>query len=549
MKPLRSGSFVSLLLLGGLGLGACSVPAAEQDGNEVGSGGSGEGSDIGSPYNCDDSVPGERVLRRLTRLELNNSLADAFPTEAAQATKELPGDLLGSILLSNDESTLIMGSQMAAALLERSEQIATQATEPTALVAAFPCASTGNEDCVNSIIEDVGQRLFRRPITVEEKTRYVELHTNVSAASDFATGVKWVFVSLMQSPFAVYRSEIGEGGRLTPYELASQMSYNYSASPPSDELVALAVSGGLESPETRIAEARKLLQTERGRQTVQQFFREWLSYEQAGVAARANGPENFDTIRVKMVRETEAFLEKVLFEKDGDLAELFTADYTVADEELATYYGFAPGQGDLLAGGGSEVSRTHGVGVFAQGSVLTTMASVQITSPTRRGLLLLKRLYCEEPGLPGAVNFDLTTESVQGNTTRERLENSHLAQPSCQRCHAKFDPLGFAFEKFDHIGRYREEETNPQGTFPINDTTVVRKLDDLEVTGQAELMTGLAADQEVSSCVSGTLERYSYGGSGTCRAAASRVAMMEGRASLLEFLAQLAGEPHFVERN
>lgn len=227
--------------------------------------------------------------------------------------------------------------------------------------------------------------------------------------------------------------------------------------------------------------------------------------------------------------------------------ELLTADYTIADSDLSAFYGFSGGSGDLLSGGGVPVPRTQGVGIFAQGSVLTTMASVQITSPTRRGLLLLKRLYCEVPGAPEAVSFDLTRSDVVGNTTRERLENSHL-MGGCRGCHAAFDPLGFAFEHFDHIARYRTEEQTANGAFPINATAEVEKLDGQVVNGQEELMTALTSDPEVLSCISATLERYVYGGDGACRAKDARSRVMAGEVSVIDFLAELAREPHFVSR-
>jgi hypothetical protein len=369
----------------------------------------------------------------------------------------------------------------------------------------------------------------------------------VFARSNFQTALKWVLVSLIQSPHAVYRSELGRSGALTPHEIASELSYNYSAGPPSQALVDLAVSGGLSDPAARVAQAKQLLLTPAGKQVVQAFFSEWLSYAQAASANRANAPSNFTTIRAKMVLETERFLDDTVFGRQGSFGALFTANYTVADTDLAAYYGFSGGSGDLFNGGGSAVTRTTGLGIFAQGSVLTSMASVAITSPTRRGLLLLKRLYCRVPGVPEALNFDLTRSDLQGNTTRERLENSHLAA-SCQGCHVEFDPLGFAFEHFDHIGRYRMEEQTPTGSFPINATTTVALLDGQTVNGQEELVTLLAADPEVRSCVSATLERYVYGSDGRCRAKGARTKAMTTELPILDFLAELAGEPHFVSR-
>jgi hypothetical protein len=354
---------------------------------------------------------------------------------------------------------------------------------------------------------------------------------------------------MIQSPHAVYRSELGNGTRdLTGYEIASELSYNYSAAPPSSELLALAESGGLDDADTRVAQAKALLTGPGGQAVMQQFFGEWLTYKAAASVNRANVPDNFDaTIRPKLVLETQRFIDDVLFTRAGTVGDLLTAQYTIADSDLSAFYGFSGGSGDLFSDGGVEVTRSNGVGIFAQGSVLTTMASIAITSPTRRGLLLLKRLFCEVPGAPEAADFDLTRSEVAGNTTRERLENSHL-QEACKTCHSAFDPLGFAFENFDNIGRYRTEEVTNAGSFPIDASTELAMLGGQVIDGQEELMAELAQAPTVLSCVAGTLTRYAYGSSGACRDKEARTQVVEGQISIIDYLAELAREPHFVTR-
>ena len=520
-----------------------------------GTGGSGAtgGSTAGNPGlpehpdACAASVPGPRLLRRLTRQEMLNTHAAVFPSVAPQVATDLPADAQGEVRLSNDAATLMMGSQVTEAVLDRAEEIADIVTSAASLSSTLPCATQADAACATQFIDQYGSALFRRPLAEAERSRYLTLFQSVSGRSDFATGLKWALVALIQSPHTVYRSELGEGGQLTPYEIASQLAYNYSASPPSQALIDLAVSGGLTDPEARVAEARALLMAPGGRQVVQQFFTEWLWYGSAASANRANAPSNFTTVRSKMVLETQRFIDDAIFGRLMSISDLMTANYTIADTELAAYYGVSGGTGDLFSGGGSEVTRTHGVGLFAQGSVLTSMASVEITSPTRRGLLLFKRLYCQVPGLPEAINFDLTRSEIQGNTTREKLENSHL-ESGCQACHANFDPLGFAFEHFDHVGRYRTEEQTNAGSFPVDATATVALLDNALVNGQEELMTLVAQDPEVLSCVSATLERYVYGSDGSCRAKDARSKVMAGGVSLVDYLADLAREPHVVSR-
>lgn len=550
-----------LLLVGSISLQGCGAKPIDDENPSTSGNGDGDGDITGDgdgdvddpetpglPSNCAASAPGSRLLRRLTQRELLNSQEDVFAAVATGASSGLPGDSVDRLRLSNDAAILTMGQDAAQALLNRAEEIAGAVTDAAALSANLPCAASNPDaTCAGEFIDKYGEALFRRPVTDAENERYLALFNSVSGAADFNTGLKWTLVGLIQSPLTVYRTELGEGGKLTPYEIASELSYDYSASPPSAELLAKALSGELDDPEVRYDEAMKLLATPRGDAVVHQFFEEWLSYRDVLTVSRANTPDNFETVRPKMVQETRQFLETLLYEKSGTLSDLLTANYTVADQELSSYYSFPGGSGDIATGGGNEVERAWGVGVFAQGSVNTAMASITLTSPTRRGLLLLRRLYCETPGPPEALNFDLTAASVVGNTTRERLENSHLAT-SCQSCHKDFDPLGFSFEHIDHIGRYRTEETNERGTFPVDSTAVLANLDNLEVDGQEQLMVALAQDPKVQSCISGTMERYVYGGAGTCRAKDAQSRVMTGETSIVNYLAELARELHFTER-
>lgn len=502
-----------------------------------------------NPDTCEASVPGSRLLRRLTQRELTNTQLDIFGEAASTATTNLPGDAVDRTRLSNDSAILQMSQDVAIAVLDRAEEIATHVTSAGNLPTNLPCAASAPDAaCATEFIQNYGDALFRRPLLPADIDRYLALHQSVSGESDFSTGLKWTLVALIQSPHAVYRTELGEGGKLTPYEIASELSYSYSASPPSADLIARALNGEFDDPQARFQEAKSLLTTTpRGLDVLRQFFEEWLTYRDVLTVSRAQTPDNFEQMRTKMVKETERFLETLLLENNGKLSDLLTANYTVADQDLAAYYGFEGGTGDILTDGGAQVERTFGLGVFAQGSVTATMSSITITSPTRRGLLLLRRLYCQVPGLPQAINFDLTSDEVVGNTTRERLENSHL-KDGCSTCHQAFDPLGFGFEHFDHVGRYREEELTPNGSFPIDATATVALLDNLVIDGQEQLMTGLAADPAVLACVSGTMSRYVYGGQEACRDKVARTRVMAGDTSIVDYLAELAREPHFIER-
>src|SRR5690606_33441922 len=158
-------------------------------------------------------------------------------------------------------------------LLETAESVATAVTG-SALSGILPCAASApDRACAQQFLTSYGTRLFRRPLTQAEQDRFLGFFDTALSGSDFPSALKWVVVGLIQSPHAVYRSEIGEvqgdGTRLLDsYELATQLAYTYTGSAPSEELLASADAGDLGDLS---ATADAMLATEAGKQALQRF--------------------------------------------------------------------------------------------------------------------------------------------------------------------------------------------------------------------------------------------------------------------------------------
>ena len=160
--------------------------------------------------------------------------------------------------------------------------------------------------------------------------------------------------------------------------------------------------------------------------------------------------------------ETRQFLAGVVIDDRGKPADLLLASHTFVDGNLAGYYGF----GQAGAAGFTRTPRPAGwgVGLLSQGSLLAIGAGSLKTSPTKRGHLVRERLLCNKVPPPPPVVAELP-EPTDAETTRQRYEAIHVAEPTCKACHALMDPIGFAFEHLDASGRYRERE----GRFDIDD--------------------------------------------------------------------------------
>ncbi|WP_437670063.1 DUF1592 domain-containing protein [Sorangium sp. So ce131] len=499
---------------------------------------------------CEEARVGAPVLRRLSALELENSLRDIFPELGASwSGVRLGTDPTSTFGFTNDAGTLQVGAQTAKELLGTAEDVADIVTADAALAASLPCAATQpGPECAAEFITRYGLRLFRRPVSEEEKGEFLALHASVSGKSDFRRGLKWTLVSMIQSPHAFYRSEIGapNGGRyeLTQHEIATALAYNYTGTTPTPELLDKAARGELGSPEALVAEARALLNTQRGREAMSRFLQQWLSYGKVNGIAKEKIPD-FSTYGALMQDETRLFLEDVIYTRGAGVGELLTAPYTFLNDKLSSFYGY----GNVTGAEFQRVDRPAdwGVGLLAQGSILAGNAHMDGSSPTHRGLLVFRRFLCGTVP-PPPENIPAISKPDPGRTTtRARYETVHISAPECNKCHQNSDPTGFALEHFDEMGRYRADE----GGLPIDDSGYIAVGNERRpVAGAKSLAETLASSPEVTTCVSSLAATYTYGGALGAQCAIDEVqqGLASGEYGILEFVARLAGTEHMRAR-
>lgn len=499
---------------------------------------------------CDSSRVGAPQLRRLTIRQLENSLRDIFPQAEGGWQGLGLNDVSSKIGFSNDASQLVVSPQTAGAILAAAEQLAGFVSTEPQLSKTLSCASKADAACGKELVTTYGKRLFRRPLTAAELETYAKLFDSVKASSGFGAAVKWTLVALIQSPHSLYRRELGdlqsETPKLTSYELATEIAYTFGDSTPDQKLLDLAEQGKLSDPSVRLEQARRLLETDRGREGLKQFFREWLRYENVRTADRP-AIASFAALRPSLIEETDHFLDQVLYADQGGVRELLVSPFTFVNGDLAQYYGFSS-----YPNGFEKTPRDadHGAGILAQGSLLASAANSGASSPTQRGLLVREKFLCRtRPKPPANVPPLSSSDPTTYKTTRQHYELAH-AQGFCKSCHVQFDPIGFAFEHFDQGGRYRANENGE----PIDATGNLLALDGTEAfsfDGLTQLADGLADDPEVVDCVSGLLVAYAFGGAagGSCLAEEARSGLRDGDYGLVELLARLASARHFTERD
>jgi hypothetical protein len=323
------------------------------------------------------------------------------------------------------------------------------------------------------LLEHLAERIWRRPIS---RTELGRLERTIPEGSTLEEGARLAITVLLSSPHFIYRVEFGDEteedvkeAKLTEWELATRLSYFLWSTCPDDELRSLAQRGDLSDPEILSDQINRLLNDPRSRSLAENFATQWL---QIGVLDEANPdsdlfPEFDEELRLAMREETLRFFDHVLRE-DLPASDLLDADFSLLNERLASHYGVAGVSGEMMRV--VSLEQTARRGILGHASVLTATSNPTRTSPVRRGKWVLEALLGTPPPPPppGSDSLEPDTE-MSGATLRERFER-HRDDAACAVCHDKIDPIGFALENYDPIGRWRDQSEgqaiDPTGEFP-----------------------------------------------------------------------------------
>jgi hypothetical protein len=502
---------------------------------------------------CEAGTPGPRMLRRLTRAEYDHTIADLFGFASDWGASFTADTVVNGF--DNNAAVLTVTPLLADQVRKAAEEIAAQAM--TNVGALLPCDPGAGRECAGTFVSQFGERAFRRPVTSDETTRYLAIF-DLGAAEDFNRGIELVITAMLQSPSFLYRSELGEpmGGRmyqLNPYEVASELSYFLWGSMPDQELLAAARSGALATPAEIEAQARRMLASPRSRAMLDRFTDQWLAIEQVSVVPKDTTlyPELTPEIRAAMAGEARRLVADVV-QGGGSLSELVRAPYTFVNDALAAFYGLpAPAEKDEQGFGRVELDDKR-AGLLTLGAVLTTHARPNGSSPIHRGKLVRERFLCEHlpPPPPGVVAEPPALDP--GLTTRERYAQ-HSTDEACAGCHRLMDPIGFAFDHFDGIGRYRTDENG----LAIDDTgTIVVSGGgdgaDVPFEGMDGLAEFLAGSPQAHDCFALQWVRFAYGvrenGQLSCLIDDVQAQFAGGAMSVEDFVVALTLTSHFTTR-
>lgn len=429
---------------------------------------------VQSKFTCDpaaDPLPARTL--RLSKREYAQTVTDLFGSSVPVATL-IPEELdsiptedmnkgFDTVDLSMAQGHVNAYYDAAAALAEK---VAANTNYITAIGTSCLSQAAPTSACVDQFIANFGLRALRRPLTSTEVAKFRGLYNTVNADAGPRPAIRVLLVAFLQSPQFLYRVEdqgVLVSGRtdlykISPYETASRLSYLALGSMPDAALFTAAGNGGLDEPSEIQTQIRRLLTLPGAKAKARGFFAQWLRLDQAPQidypAAFVSGIQNVPGLRNAMITDFEDFVDYVIWTAKGDYKTLMTSNVAIVrNPDLAKIYGVASTSNQPV-----QLNSGTRAGLLTRPVFL--QAATSSTNPIHRGAVILKRVLCtvipspDPNATPGAL---VPPTADDTKTTRQRYTEK-TSPAACIGCHSVINPVGFAFETFDSIGRFRSQE-------------------------------------------------------------------------------------------
>jgi hypothetical protein len=325
-----------------------------------------------------------------------------------------------------------------------------------------------------------------RKATIEVE-KYRELFERFTETMTPDEALRSMLAAMLVSPRFLYHEEPPNGP--DAFAIASRMSYFLWRSTPDDELLKAAADGSLLDPAKRRAQAERMLEDPRSGRFLKDFTGQWLRVREVGLM-KANPelyPEYDAELEAAMRGETEHFIAE-MFDRDLPLSNLIDSDWTMLNQRLAKHYGIDGVAGPDFRRVSLDKSQTVRGGLLTHASIHAVTSNGSTTSPVIRGTWMLEK-FLGTPAPPPPPDVPAIEPDIRGASTIKEQLAKHRTIASCNSCHRKIDPLGFALENFDVIGGWRENyralvEPRPGARAKLADGAPVNSADEWAGVGQ-----------------------------------------------------------------
>jgi mono/diheme cytochrome c family protein len=325
-----------------------------------------------------------------------------------------------------------------------------------------PAAAAEEDGCAEKIITNLAKHAYRRPNVSDSVPQLMALYQQGKETGGFESGIRLALQKILVSPEFLFRVELAPAGaapgtvyQISDVELASRLSFFLWSSIPDDELLAVAERGELRDSAMLDKQVRRMLADPRSDSLIKNFVGQWLFLRnipniQPDVTIFTYFDDN---LREAMGKETEMVVTTSMRE-DSSIIDLLRTNYTYVNQRLAEHYGIPGIYGNEFRR--ISVTDPNRMGLLGHASISAVTAYPNRTAPTIRGKWVLEQLFGSPPP-PPPPNVPTLKEddSRKVLTMRERMEE-HRVAPQCAVCHKIMDPIGFALENFDGLGKWRD---------------------------------------------------------------------------------------------
>ena len=426
--------------------------------------------------------PGRPAVRRLTRVEYDNSIRDLFGLDLSPGETFSPdgssygfdniADALSIAPVQVEQYYDAAGKVLDAVFKDR------KATAAVFIKQAGPGVDA--RMAAREVIAAFAARAYRKPVPDDHLEQLLGIYdVAVAAKRPFTLSVRAAMHAVLISPRFLIRIEDQDekataAYHVASYDMASRLSYFLWSSPPDAELLKLAAENRLQDASVIEAQARRMLKDPKSRALAENFTGQWLQLRNLSdhQPDAKTFPQFTPTLRTAMQEEAYLFIGE-LIRNDRPVMDLIDANYTFLNEELAKHYGIDGVKGERMQRV-ALTDRRRG-GVVTMGAVLTITADPARTNIPRRGNYVMGTILGvpPPPPPPDVPQLPAAKADTKGKTLRQLLE-LHRSNAECASCHAKTDPLGFGLENYDAIGRWRDKEgdlaIDATGTLPSGES-------------------------------------------------------------------------------
>ena len=416
-----------------------------------------------------DTSVGYQAVRLLTRNQYQHSIEDLLGVNF-DISAQLPVDLESGSFTNNNQLNVLDSAYVG--YITVAKEIAQWSADRN-FSGLLQCGSF-NQSCATSFIDNHAWKMIRRPFSNDERHRYLNMAKGESTQGDVKQGIQLAISALLSSPQFLYRHEIGEpvsglgNGvfKLTPYELASFLSYAFSNTTPDDTLLQAAKNNQLVSDVQIENQVSRLLDTASAQSMMEELVHNWLGTDLIlNQQKDASQFANFKQVAPHMMAELSKTFSHTMLDKNEKYESLYNPDYAFINQTLGQHYNLGGGTGNAL----QKVFTQERGGILLSGAFLSRWAHTDESNAVTRAVHIRRDMLCQDiPNPPSGVSLSLKDKEgeladfLEDPTTTQRMRFHRTTEfGTCSACHTEIiNPLGFGLEDFNAVGVKRNQDVN-----------------------------------------------------------------------------------------